>query len=79
VQRAPGSVSEFTDEKLAVMKALLEPVMIGQKYWFYMGWPLRIIQDPGTAFRRAIDGTEPPEYDGEQPGTIGNRPWPPII
>ncbi|MBC3841491.1 hypothetical protein GXW82_17965 [Streptacidiphilus sp. 4-A2] len=52
VLRGPGPVTAFDDRQLAAAKAVLGPVLIDKPYLIYEGYPLRIVPDPGTAFRR---------------------------
>jgi hypothetical protein len=52
VVRDPAPVSAFDDDALARMKELLAPALYPQPYGTYEGYPLRIIKDPDTAFRR---------------------------
>ncbi|WP_305783820.1 hypothetical protein [Symbioplanes lichenis] len=56
VVRDPGPVTGFGDDRLAAMKELLAPVLIDRPYLSYQGYPLRIVKDPGTAFRRVPPG-----------------------
>jgi hypothetical protein len=56
--RNPGPVTGFDDDRLARMKELLKPVLHPKPYAVYEGYPLRIVRDPGTAFRR-VPPTEP--------------------
>jgi hypothetical protein len=58
VLRSPDPVTGFDDDQLARMKELLGPVLVPKSYDLYEGWPLRIVKDPGTAFRR-VPATEP--------------------
>jgi hypothetical protein len=58
VVRAPGPITAFDDDRLAAMKTLLGPVLLNRPYRFYSGYPLRIIRDPGTAFRQ-VPPSEP--------------------
>jgi hypothetical protein len=36
--------------------SVVAPVLIPARYHLYQGYPLRIVPDPGTAFRPAIGG-----------------------
>lgn len=56
IVRATGPVTDFDDKLLAAMKDLLAPVLIPARYNLYQGYPLRIVPDPGTAFRRVPVG-----------------------
>lgn len=70
VVRAPGTITGLDDEQLAAMKDLLRPVLIPRRYLLYQGYPLRIVPDPGTAFRRvSADGPFPRLLAGEGPLT----------
>ena len=60
IVRSTAPISQFDDERLAVMKQLLAPVLIPAQYRQYEGYPLRIIPDPGTAFRTVPPGTPRP-------------------
>ena len=60
VLRAPVPITRFDDELLAACKDLLTPVLIPAVYAAYRGYPLRIIRDPGTAFRRVPPGSPGP-------------------
>jgi hypothetical protein len=57
---APGPITAFNDGQLAAMKELLAPVLIRRRYTIYQGYPLRIVPDPGTAFRRVPPGAPMP-------------------
>lgn len=57
VLRAPGAITEFDDDRLAAMRELLRPALPPQPYVCYQGYPLRIVPDPGTAFRRVPPGS----------------------
>jgi hypothetical protein len=52
VVRDPRPATAFDDTALARMKDLLAPALYPQPYGVYEGYPLRIVKDPGTAFRR---------------------------
>jgi len=56
VVRDPRPVTAFDDAALARMKELLAPALYPQPYELYEGYPLRIVKDPGTAFRRVSPG-----------------------
>ena len=58
--RFPGPITAFADDRLAAMKELLTPVLIPRRYLMYSGYPLRILPDPGTAFRRVPPGSPYP-------------------
>jgi hypothetical protein len=58
--RDPGPVTGFDDDRLARMKQVLQPVLPDRRYTLYEGWPLRIVRDPGTAFRRVPPGQARP-------------------
>jgi hypothetical protein len=58
--RAPGPVTGFGDDQLAAMKELLSPALPAHPYRCYEGYPLRIVPDPGTAFRRVPPGSPRP-------------------
>jgi hypothetical protein len=60
VLRLPGPITAFADDRLAAMKEVLTPVLIPRRYINYAGYPLRIIPDPGTAFRRVAPGSPYP-------------------
>jgi hypothetical protein len=62
--RDPGPVTAFDDDRLAAMKALLAPALPDAGYLYYEGPPLRIIRDPGTAFRRIPPGAPGPHFTG---------------
>jgi hypothetical protein len=66
VLRFPGPITAFADDRLAAVKAVLGPVLIARRYINYAGNPLRIIPDPGTAFRRVPPGSPYPRLT---PGT----------
>jgi len=57
VLRAPGPVTAFDDDLLAACKQVLGPALIHRAYTLYQGYPLRIIPDPGTAFRKVPSGS----------------------
>ncbi|GAA2564257.1 hypothetical protein GCM10010435_40670 [Winogradskya consettensis] len=58
--RDPGPITAFTDDRLAAMKKLLTPVLLDRAYLSYQGYPLRIVRDPGTAFRQVPPGDPVP-------------------
>ena len=60
VLRAPGPITTFDDGHLSATKAVLAPVLIDKPYLCYEGYPLRIVPDPGTAFRRVPPGSPRP-------------------
>jgi hypothetical protein len=60
--RDPAHLSAFADDRLAAMKRLLGPVLPPYPYVLYHGWPLRILKDPGTAFRRIPAGAPGPRF-----------------
>jgi hypothetical protein len=57
ILRAPGPVTAFDDDRLAAMRQVLRPVLPPKPYTCYQGYPLRIVPDPGTAFRRVTPGS----------------------
>jgi hypothetical protein len=73
VLRSPSPVTGFDDTQLAAMKDVLAPVLVARRYTQYEGWPLRIVRDPGTAFRR-VPTTEPRPHlisaDEERPRAV---------
>jgi hypothetical protein len=62
VLRGSGPVGEFDDRGLAATKTVLGPVPIDHPYICYQGYPLRILPDPGTAFRRVPPGSPMPRW-----------------
>lgn len=62
VLRAPGPVGAFDDRGLAAAKTVLGPLLIDHPYICYQGYPLRIVPDPGTAFRRVPPGSPMPRW-----------------
>jgi hypothetical protein len=56
IVRAKEPLSEFSDESLHAVHRLLDPILVHKPYKWYADWPLRIIKEPGTAFR-VIDPT----------------------
>lgn len=60
VLRFPGPITAFDDDRLAAVKEVLTPVLIPRRYVAYAGYPLRMIPDPGTAFRRVPPGAPYP-------------------
>jgi len=60
VVRDPRPVTAFDDGALARMKDLLAPALYPRPYELYDGYPLRIVKDPGTAFRRVPAGRPRP-------------------
>jgi len=61
--RSPSPVGAFDDGQLARMKVLLQPVLRPGRYDYYVGPPLRIVRDPGTAFMTDSDPTRLPDFD----------------
>jgi hypothetical protein len=45
-------LSRFDDDRLAAVKRLLDPVLRHEPYIWYAGLPLRVVKEPGTAYRR---------------------------
>lgn len=62
VLRLPGPMHEVAEEGLAGAKEVLAPVLFHRPYRSYTGMPLRIVKDPGTAYRK-IHTMEPIELD----------------
>jgi hypothetical protein len=68
ILRAPVPISAFENRLLAAIKHVLGRAMIHKTYVLYEGYPLRIIPDPGTAFRRLPPGSPFPRLlPGEGP------------
>ncbi|MGC5022971.1 hypothetical protein [Micromonospora sp. DT47] len=68
ILRAPGPVTAFDDDLLAVARHVLTPALMHLQYAMYLGYPLRIIPDPGTAFRKVPPGSPFPRLlDGRGP------------
>jgi hypothetical protein len=74
VLRAPGPITAFDDDRLAAMREVLRPALPSKPYSCYQGYPLRIVPDPGTAFRRVPPGSPFPRV---LPGT-GPAPDAPV-
>jgi hypothetical protein len=72
--RAAGSLEDFSDADLERMRALLKPALPKARYWFYVGPPLRILRDPGTAYLPAT-GSVIPKFDGEGDPPPYRSPW----
>jgi len=58
IVRAAPTMSGFDDRRLAAIHDLIKSALDPQPYKFYDGPPLRVIREPGTAFRRM-----PPEIE----------------
>jgi hypothetical protein len=68
ILRAPGPVTTFDDDQLAAVKHALRSTLMHLQYAMYLGYPLRIIPDPGTAFRKVPPGSPFPRLlDGRGP------------
>jgi hypothetical protein len=68
IVRASVPITAFDDNLLAAAKHVLGPALIHQQYALYLGYPLRIIPDPGTAFRKVPPGSPFPQLlDGRGP------------
>ena len=68
IVRAPGPITAFDDDVLAAAKHVLGPALVHHQYTMYLGYPLRIIPDPGTAFRKVPKGSPFPRLlDGRGP------------
>jgi hypothetical protein len=67
--RSPVPVSQFTDERLAAVRDLLDPILIHRPYRWYAGPPLRVFKQPGTAFRPIPPETRVhlPVFDDDEP------------
>jgi hypothetical protein len=64
VLRAGQPVGSMDDECLAALREALAPVLAANEYrGFYSGPPLRVIKDPGTAFRRVPPEIEWPAFE----------------
>jgi hypothetical protein len=77
ILRDTGPVAEFNDEDLAAMRHLLAPVLLPTPYRLYQGYPLRIVRDTGTAFRRIAPGSPFPRLlpgEGPLPGDDARTP-----
>ncbi|WCN79566.1 hypothetical protein [Micromonospora sp. LH3U1] len=70
VLRFPGPITAFADDRLSAVKEALTPVLIPRRYIGYSGYPLRMIADPGTAFRQV------PPRDPYPRLTAGGGPLP---
>jgi hypothetical protein len=70
VLRFPGPITAFADDRLSAVKEVLRPVLIPRRYIAYSGYPLRMIADPGTAFRQVPPGDPYPRL------TPGGGPLP---
>jgi hypothetical protein len=76
VLRAPGAITAFDDGQLAGMRRVLRPVLPTKPYICYQGYPLRIVPDEGTAFRRVPPGGPFPRLlpgTGPAPDASGQR------
>ncbi|MFI0943954.1 hypothetical protein [Streptomyces sp. NPDC021020] len=58
IVRSPLPLSGLDDAQLALLREALAPVTPVVPYRYYAGPPLRVLKEPGTAFRRI-----PPEID----------------
>lgn len=68
IVRAPVAITAFGDDLLAAAKHVLGPAMPHRQYVLYQGRALRIIPDPGTAFRKVPPGSPFPHLlDGRGP------------
>ncbi|MFE0462028.1 hypothetical protein ACFW1A_22545 [Kitasatospora sp. NPDC058965] len=67
-------VSGFTDERLIAVKDLLDPVLLSKPYRWYAGPPLRVVKEPGTAFREIPADLNPmlPVFDDDEPLPVGD-------
>lgn len=65
--RDPGPLTAFSDERLAVMRDLLDPALEHPPYRWYAGWPLRVFMEPGTAFRPVPPDIIEPWFDDDGP------------
>ncbi|WP_433381121.1 hypothetical protein ACQPZX_16530 [Actinoplanes sp. CA-142083] len=59
--RDPAPIADFDDTRLAAAKELYRPVLLDREYICYQGYPLRIVRDPGTAFRKVPPGSPFPQ------------------
>lgn len=61
VLRINEPIDRYTDADLAKMKELLDPSLLypNSGYQYYLGPPLRIVPDAGTAYRRPLDDKLP--------------------
>lgn len=67
VVRDGGPISALDDSRLAALRELLAPVLVTVPYRFYGGPPLRVLKDPGTAFRRIPPEISRPRFDDDPP------------
>ena len=67
VVKSARPVGEFDDEQLATMREVLTPVLPEAVYRYYAGPPLRVIKEPGTAFKRIPPEIEIPWFDDDPP------------
>lgn len=76
--RDPARVSRFDDTRLAAMRDLLDPILVHKPYRFYVGPPLRVFKEPGTAHLPIPAGLDPmrPVFDDDEPPPSDDDWWP---
>jgi len=66
--RAPGGITSLSGDELAAVKKVLGPALLPTPFHGYDGYPLRIVPDPGTAFRHVgADEPRPRLIPGQGP------------
>jgi len=67
--RAAEPVSVLSDSTLEALREFLAPALVIAPYRFYGGPPLRVLKDPGTAFRWIPPAIKHPWFDDDPPLT----------
>jgi hypothetical protein len=65
VVRAAESVATYGDDTLAALREVLRPVLREVRYVYYAGPPLRILKEPGTAFRWIPPAYQTPLFEND--------------
>lgn len=67
IVRSPGPVDDFDGDRMAAVRTLLDPVLVRRPYRYYAGPPLRVVKEPGTAFRRIPPEIMMPWFEDDGP------------
>jgi hypothetical protein len=77
IVKAGGPIDAFDDDKLVAVRDLLTPLLDPTPYTqLYAGPPLRVLKQPGTAFRRIPPDIEVPRFADQPPlGDDAGSAW----
>jgi hypothetical protein len=66
VLRIKTTLEAYTDDELAPVKTILDPILIHRPYEYYEDYPVRILKDAQCAYYKIPPGSAPlPSYDDD--------------